>query len=152
MSASKSLMKTFMSSLPEQLAQEFSLDKEAVASMLTTYFESQLGCGKGGRTKTPGVKGTNGKGRLTGYLLFSNENRTRVRDEKGLSPKDASRELGTMWKALSASQQADWNARADKSNSENGLPSKTPVLKTTAVVQAVEPEKKKVVKKVVVKK
>lgn len=152
MSASKSLMKTFMSSLPEQLAQEFSLDKEAVASMLTTYFESQLGCGKGSRTKTPGVKGTNGKGRLTGYLLFSNENRASVREAKGLAPKDASRELGTMWKALSASQQADWNARAGATNTANGLPSKTPVAQTAVVVQPSEPEKKKVVKKVLVKK
>jgi len=161
MSATKALTKSFMATLPAQLSTEFKISEEEATTFLQTYFTTVLGSpSKGARTKTPGVKGTNGKGRLTGYLLFSNENRSRVRDENGgMNPKDASRELGKLWKELSPQEQSSWVSRADAANSANGIGksstshSSTAVEVSTPVVEAsTHKTVKKIVKKVVAKK
>lgn len=78
---SKAISSNLLSNLPNSLATEFGLESDAVKTFLSDFLSSQLPT-KGGKAsaRTPSPKGTNGKGRLTGYILFSNANRKAVED------------------------------------------------------------------------
>lgn len=78
---SKAISSNLLSNLPNSLATEFGLESDAVKTFLSDFLSSQLPT-KGGKVsaRTPSPKGANGKGRLTGYILFSNANRKTVED------------------------------------------------------------------------
>jgi hypothetical protein len=122
---SQVITKSLLNNLPAAAAKEFNLDEARVKEFLQTFLSTQLG--KSGKSARAGPKGANGKGRVTGYLLFSNEHRQSVREEKPeLKFTELGRELGRMWQALSESEKNEWMERAASVNSDNGLPPKTP--------------------------
>jgi hypothetical protein len=121
---SQAITKSLLNNLPSATAKEFDLDETRVKEFLQTFLNSQLGktSGKSARTTT---KGTNGKGRISGFILFSNETRPRLNSDKPeLKFNEVGRELGHMWKALSDSERAEWVEKASAINAENGLPPK----------------------------
>jgi len=125
---SQVITKSLLNNLPTAVAKEFNLDEARVKEFLQSFLSSQLG--KAGKSSRAGPKGTNGKGRVTGYLLFSNEHRQSVRNNKpDLKFTDVGRELGVMWQALSEEEKNEWMERAAAVNSENGLPAKTPAAR-----------------------
>jgi hypothetical protein len=130
---SQAITKSLLNNLPAATAKEFNLEETRVKEFLQTFLNSQLG--KIGKTTRATQKGTNGKGRVTGYLLFSNENRQRVRDQNPtMKFTEIGRELGEMWKALADSEKADWVEKANNVNAENGItssPTKTATKTTT---------------------
>jgi hypothetical protein len=73
-----------------------------------------------GRKPTP--KGKNGKGRISGYILFCKENRNDVKSENPeMTSKEITSELGRIWKSMEDSEKQEWNNRSKKMNIENGL-------------------------------
>jgi len=127
MSLATAMTKSLLSNLPKEAAQEFELDEERFKTFLQTFLTNQLSKGARGKSTRTGAKGTNGKGRISGYLLFSNENRDRLRKENpDLTFTSVGKELGGMWKQLSESERQQWNERAVAENEKNGLPAKTP--------------------------
>lgn len=80
-SLSKAISTNLLNNLPAALAEEYSLEADSVKAFLSTFLSNQLPTSKGkgaAAARTPTPKGTNGKGRLTGYILFSNEKRAEV--------------------------------------------------------------------------
>jgi len=127
MSLATAMTKSLLSNLPKEAAQEFELDEERFKVFLQTFLTNQLSKGARGKSTRTGAKGTNGKGRISGYLLFSNENRDRLRKENPeLSFTTVGKRLGELWKDLSDAERQDWKNRADSENEQNGLPAKTP--------------------------
>ena len=50
---------------------------------------------------------------MTGYLLFSKENRAAVKEELGeVKPTEVVTEVAKRWKALTDEERGDWNTRA----------------------------------------
>ena len=50
---------------------------------------------------------------MTGYLLFSKENRAAVKEELGeVKPTEVVTEVAKRWKALTDEEREDWNTRA----------------------------------------
>lgn len=122
--------KFLLQNLPAKVHEKYDVDAKEFETFLTEFMKSEVKMSM--KTKRPQPKGTNGKGRVSGFLMFSNENRSKVRDEmKEKNPekfenKDVSSELGARWRALNKKQQAAWNAKADAANEANGLGKQTP--------------------------
>jgi len=58
---------------------------------------------------------------MTGYLLFSKENRAAVKEELGeVKPTEVVTEVAKRWKALTDEEREEWNTRA-KEEQEDGV-------------------------------
>ena len=76
---SKAISTNLLSSLPTELAEHFGLDTTEVSQFLNEYLAKQLpAIGKASTKRTPAPKGTNGKGAIRGFILFSNATRAQV--------------------------------------------------------------------------
>jgi hypothetical protein len=109
--------------LPAAVSTRFDdIDEDDFKEFLTSFLEAQLkGAGKGKATKKAKVVGKDGKGRSTGYLLFSNDVRSKVKEENPDMPfGEVGKELGKMWQALSEKEKAKWNQKSSNYNEENG--------------------------------
>jgi hypothetical protein len=130
---STAVTKSLLSTLPAAMATEFSVSEDKAREFLQGFLSSQLGKVSANR-KNSTPKGTNGKGRISGYILFSNEHRPSVnKSQPDLKFTEVGKRLGEMWGKLSDSQKQEWNARAVSQNAANGLtpapsagPAKTP--------------------------
>ena len=79
---SKAISTNLLNNLPSSLAGEFNLDPDMVRQHLSTFLSGQLPTKVGkSSTRAPSQKGTNGKGRTSGYILFSSANRDSVIDQ-----------------------------------------------------------------------
>jgi len=123
---SAAITKSLLAKLPTEASSKFNVDETEFKEFLQEFLSSQLKAGaKSGRSAGP--KGKNGKGRISGYILFSNANRDSVKeDNPDLKFTDVGKRLGEMWGELSDKAKADWNAKAVKQNEANGLPTPTP--------------------------
>ena len=56
---------------------------------------------------------------ITGYLLFSKENRASVKEEMGdVKPTEVVTQIAKMWKELDDDEREEWNKRAKEINEE----------------------------------
>nr|QBK88018.1 MAG: high mobility group box [Marseillevirus LCMAC202] len=119
---SAAITKNLLAKLPTEAAKKFDLDDTEFKEFLQGFLSSQLGrAAKSGRSAGP--KGINGKGRISGYILFSNENREDVNESNpDLKFTDVGKELGRMWRELTDDDKNDWNTKAAAQNEANGLP------------------------------
>ena len=149
---SAAITKSLMAKLPAEAAEKFDLEEDEFKEFLSEFLATQLkggakGGAKGGRSNGP--KGKNGKGRISGYILFSGAHRQEVKDEDpDVKFTEVGKALGKMWGKLSDKEKAKWNVKAAKQNEENGLPTPTPGAKKTTKKAPV----KKTTKKAPVKK
>ena len=123
---SNAVTKSLLAKLPTEASSKFNVDESEFKEFLQTFLTSQLGkAAKGGRTGGP--KGKNGKGRISGFILFSNENREGVKaSNPNIEFKEVGRKLGEMWRELDEEAKSAWNAKAAAHNEANGLPTPTP--------------------------
>jgi len=130
---SQAITKNLLGKLPAKVAEQFEIDEDEFTEFLTEFLSTQLGKVKGKKSSTR-PKGKNGKGSITGYILFSMKKRDGV---KKTNPdlKFTGKKLGKMWQKLSEKQKNDWKQKAQKHNTENGL---TPSAKRTATSNAKE--------------
>jgi hypothetical protein len=121
----KTIQKSLLDTLPSQVAGKFDIDESEFKEFLENYLSEHLAGGKTVRKSTgrkPTPKGKNGKGRISGYILFCKENRSDVKSEnQEMTSREITSELGRMWKSLEDSEKQEWNNRAKKMNIENGL-------------------------------
>ena len=78
---SQTLTQNLLNSLPAAVATKFELDEAAVKATVTEYLTAQLGAaavGKAKKPRSPSPKGTDGKGRTSGFMLFMAANRKGV--------------------------------------------------------------------------
>ena len=127
---SNAITKSLLDKLPAEAAEKFELDEDKFKEFLKEFLSTQLKSkGKGAKSAAP--KGNNGKGRITGYILFSTENRTDVKEnDPDLQFADVGKELGKMWRALDDAEKEQWKTKAVNENTSNGLPA--PKKKATA--------------------
>lgn len=113
------ISKALAEPLAKALVEKFNLDRAEVDEFWKEFSAVHLkskGARKGGK------KGTNGKGRISGYILFSNDARPKVKAETpDASFKDMTQALSAKWRALSDKQKKKWNDKAAKQNAANGL-------------------------------
>jgi hypothetical protein len=123
---STAITKSLLTKLPAEASTKFDIDETEFKEFLQGFLSIQLkGGAKGGRSAGP--KGKNGKGRISGYILFSNANRESVKEEDAdLKFTEVGKRLGEMWGELNLKEKADWNSKASKQNEDNGLPTPTP--------------------------
>ena len=126
---STAVTKSLLAKLPSEAAEKFSLSEEEFKEFLQDFLSKQLGkASKAGRASGP--KGKNGKGRISGYISFSNTNRQSVKDENpDFSFTEVGKELGKRWRELSDAEKAVWVNKAEAHNVDNGLPTPTPAAK-----------------------
>jgi len=77
---SKTIATTLLKSLPAAFAEQFELEETDVKGFLSDFLAEQLPKNTSKAKRAPTKKGSNGKGAITGYLLFSNEHRQSVKD------------------------------------------------------------------------
>jgi hypothetical protein len=127
-----------MQRLSTQLSTEFNLDSDKVSASVSAFVANELRLGKSSRRGTPAPRGENGRGRMSGYLLFTEHFRPSVLAE---NPNEkmtgVSKLLGKRWQALSDAEKQTWKDKAAALNTSNGIVSKTPSAKTQ--VQASTP-------------
>jgi len=75
---SKTIVTTLLKSLPAAFAKQYELEETDVKGFLGDFLAEQMPNTKSKRA--PAKKGSNGKGAITGFLLFSNEHRQSVKD------------------------------------------------------------------------
>lgn len=123
---SSAVTKSLLAKLPSETASKFDIDENEYKEFLQSFLSDQLGkATKSGRAAGP--KGKNGKGRISGFILFSTTNRDTVRKKNSdMQFTDVGRQLGKMWRELSDNEKAKWNSKAQKQNEENGIPTPTP--------------------------
>ncbi len=126
---STAITKSLLAKLPSELAAKFDIEETEAKEFLQGFLTSQLGkAAKGGRSAGP--KGKNGKGRISGYILFSNENRDGVKESTpDLKFTEVGKMLGQMWGELTDEEKGEWNQKAGAQNEANGLPA--PNVKAT---------------------
>jgi hypothetical protein len=131
-SISAAVTKSLLAKLPSEASERFEVNEDEFKEFLQSFLAEQLTLNK---KRTPTVKGLNGKGAVTGFLLFSNSHRDAtkaqiIKENADLSPtevfRSAGRRLGESWGELSDAQKAEWKANAIKANEDNGLPTPTP--------------------------
>jgi hypothetical protein len=124
-SIAKTIKKSLLDTLPAQVAAKFDIDESEFKEFLENYLSDQLAGGKTVRkssARKPTPKGKNGKGRISGYILFCKENRSDVKSENSeMTSREITSELGRIWKSLEDSEKQEWNDRATKMNIDNGL-------------------------------
>lgn len=121
---SSAVTKSLLSNLPAETATKFGIDQDEYKEFLQTFLTNQLKATKATRS---GPKGKNGKGRISGYILFSNEHRDAIRTESpDLKFTEVGKVLGKKWSGLSDDERAEWNAKAVAQNEANGIPAATP--------------------------
>ena len=115
-----------MSRFPEQVADKFDIDEAEFKEFLNDFLSGEL-------KMTKAKKPSNGKGKVSGYLVFSAENRQALKDE-GMAFGDIGKKLGQMWKELGEEEKAEWNEKATARNEENGVVTtkKAPAKKASA--------------------
>ncbi len=123
---STAITKSLLTKLPAEASTKFDVDETEFKEFLQGFLTIQLkGGAKGGRSAGP--KGKNGKGRISGYILFSNAKRESVKEEDAdLKFTEVGKRLGEMWGELTLKEKSGWNAKAAKQNEDNGLPTPTP--------------------------
>lgn len=79
------------------------------------------------KKKSDDTEGPKKKRALSGYLVFSMEQRANVKTEHpDATPKEILGLLGTAWKALSEKEKAEYNTKAKASNDSSAGPSTDP--------------------------
>ena len=117
----QAITKSLLSNLSGAAAQKFNVNETEFREFLQGFLASQLVKGKS-RAPRVDAEGKKLPGRVSGYLLFSNENRDGVKKaHPDLKFTDIGKELGRMWGELSDSQKAEWNQRATAANAANGV-------------------------------
>ena len=120
------ISKNVLDNLTPGLVKEFNLDEEQVRTFLNSYLEQQL-VRRTKSNRAPMPKGKNGRGRITGFLYFSQKHRPAlVKAEPELSFGEIGKRLGAMWKELTPAKQKQYKVAAEKQNAKNGLPTPTP--------------------------
>ncbi len=146
---SAAITKSLLAKLPAAAAEKFDLDEDEFKEFLSGFLTAQLkGGAKGGRSSGP--KGKNGKGRISGFIVFSGAHRKEVRDENpDIIFTEVGKVLGKMWGELTLKEKAKGNVKAAKQNEENELPTPIPGVKKAPAKKA---PVKKTTKKAPVKK
>lgn len=117
----QAISKSLLANLSGAAAQKFNVNETEFKEFLQGFLTSQLTKSKS-RAPRVDAEGKRLPGRVSGYLLFSNENRDGVKKaHPELKFTDIGKELGRMWGELSDSQKADWNQRATAANAANGV-------------------------------
>lgn len=121
--------KTVEAPLVKALVEKFELDETEVQEFWTEFTKEHLKV-KGG--KASGPKGKNGKGRISGYLLFTMDERPKVKKANpNASFTDMTKLLSGKWQKLSDKKKEEWNQKARDQNEANGIPTPTPKGKKT---------------------
>ena len=107
------MSKALLSRLPEQAAAKFEIDEDDFKEFLNDFLTGEL---KMVKAKKP----SNGKGKVSGYIVFSSENRQALKDE-GMAFGEIGKKLGQMWRELDDDDKAEWNEKAQARNEENGV-------------------------------
>ena len=141
---SSAISKSLLSNLSGAMATKFSLEEAECKTFLQEYLSTQLVKGKGGRAPRLDADGKPVKGAVSGYIVFSTENRADVtaalaKANGGEKPQfsQVGSELGRRWKALEQSAREEYTSKAQKQNADNGsrVANKTPA-KTPAATPA----------------
>ena len=107
------MSKALLSRLPEQAASKFDIDEAEFKDFLNDFLTGEL-------KMTKAKKPSNGKGKVSGYIVFSSENRQALKDE-GMAFGEIGKKLGQMWRELDDDDKAEWNEKAQARNEENGV-------------------------------
>jgi len=103
-----------------EVSKHFNVPEAEFTKFLHKYISKNFSKEKARRAERR--KGPNGKGRISGYILFSTENRSKVLAKNpDIQFTDVGKKLGNMWKSLSDAERKAWNSRAAKENLENGF-------------------------------
>ena len=123
---STAMSKALLSRLPEQAASKFDIDEAEFKDFLNDFLTGEL-------KMTKAKKPSNGKGKVSGYIVFSSENRQALKDE-GMAFGEIGKKLGQMWRELDDDDKTEWNEKAQARNEENGVAvtKKTSPKKTAA--------------------
>lgn len=128
----KQISSALMTKIPGAFAARFGLDEAEVKQFMQEYLQSQFGK----PVKNSSVR-HNGKGRQTGFILYSCEQRpTLLQESPGLAFAEQGRELGLRWKKLSDEERANWSLRAQQLNESNGFAQTPAKTKTPAAASA----------------
>ena len=107
------MSKALLSRLPEQAATKFEIDEADFKEFLNDFLTGEL-------KMTKAKKPSNGKGKVSGYIVFSSENRQALKAE-GMAFGEIGKKLGQMWRELDDDDKAEWNEKAQARNEENGV-------------------------------
>ena len=110
---STAMSKALLSRLPEQAAAKFEIDEVDFKEFLNDFLIGEL-------KMTKAKKPSNGKGKVSGYIVFSSENRQALKDE-GMAFGEIGKKLGQMWRELDDDDKVEWNEKAQARNEENGV-------------------------------
>ena len=110
---STAMSKALLSRLPEQAAAKFEIDEADFKEFLNDFLTGEL-------KMTKAKKPSNGKGKVSGYIVFSSENRQALKDE-GMAFGEIGKKLGQMWRELDDDDKVGWNEKAQARNEENGV-------------------------------
>ena len=127
------MSKALLSRLPEQAAAKFEIDEADFKEFLNDFLTGEL-------KMTKAKKPSNGKGKVSGYIVFSSENRQALKDE-GMAFGEIGKKLGQMWRELDDDDKAEWNEKAKARNEENGV---TTTTKKTSAAKKVSTTEMKV--------
>jgi len=144
------LRDSLIANLPAAVSEHFDdVDKDEFKEFLTGFLDAQLkGAGKGKGSKKAKVVGHDGKGRSTGYLLFSKDARSKVKAKNPNMPfGEVGKELGKMWQALSEKEKAKWNQKSSDYNEENGTAGEKKASKEAPAKKGKAPAKEAPAKK-----
>jgi len=126
------ITKTLVKNIPNEAAAKFNLNVDEVNDFFQHFLSNELNI-----TKT--IKSSNtGKGRISGYILFSGEMRKTLREsDDTITFIEIGKKLGKLWTQLSESEKNEWRDKAYLKNEENGIVSietkKKGTTKTTTV-------------------
>lgn len=119
---STAVTKSLLANLSGAAAQKFNVNETEFREFLQGFLATQLVKGKGARAPRVDASGNKLPGRVSGYLLFSNDHRDGVKkSHPEMKFTDVGKELGRMWGALTEAQKAEWNARATAANAAAGI-------------------------------
>jgi len=119
MALSTVLVNSLVKALSKDFAEKFSLEEADVSAFLKEELTSHFaGSGKG---KGKAQKAEKGKGRVSGFLLFSSDMRPKLQSEGEVSFGELGKMLGKKWKELDSDEKAQWNEKAKQKNEENGI-------------------------------
>jgi len=130
------ISKTLLKSLPSEFASKFNLDEDEVKEFFQEQLKKEFNT-----TKTSKEKTSKGKGRVTGYIVYSSEMRKTLKEKTpDISFIEIGKKLGESWKKLSEKDQSVWTEKARVLNESNGLSVAKSKGKTMAKKQSVVEE------------